>query len=327
MSARGWSWRRCAALRPIRCFTSGRQARYGRAEFPAVWRIPVPESGSTTLARLRGRLLFAYNRLALGWQARKLGRGRPVALTADSAGEPGMVCVDDGMRKIHVPHVRRSAEFSDGINARLETVADKYFGVTGYAPREGDIVIDIGAGMGEFTLWCANAGARVIAFEPDPLAFACLEKNTSALSGVQIYPYALWKERTNLRLHGSLDTAESSLIEDGKAHARNVDVQAWPLDQLQFMTRLPVIDLMKIDGEGVEPEIILGASRTLVRTRVVAIDIEATDRRPNLRARVETALAGLNFRTVLHDRGDTILALNTSMVGPFNNRVLGRRGS
>ena len=93
------------------------------------------------------------------------------------------------------------------------------------------------------------------------------------------------------------------------------------------MTRLPVIDLMKIDGEGVEPEIIFGASRTLTRTRVVAVDIGASDRRPNLKGRVEMALNGLNFRIVAHERSDTILALNTSMVGPFNNRVLGRRGS
>ena len=56
---------------------------------------------------------------------------------------------------------------------------------TGYAPREGDIVIDVGAGIGEFTLWCADAGARVIAFEPDPLAFACLEKNTASLPSVR----------------------------------------------------------------------------------------------------------------------------------------------
>jgi FkbM family methyltransferase len=282
----------------------------------------VPQFGPT-LARLQGRLLFEYKRLALGWQARKLGRGRTVALRPES----GLVRVDDGVRHIYVPHVRRAAVFGNGIDACLEAVADKYVGATGYAPREGDIVIDIGAGIGEFTLWCAATGARVIAFEPDPLAFACLEKNAASLTGVQIYPYALWKERTNLRLHGSLDTSESSLIEDGKANARSVDVEAWPLDRLQFMTRLPVIDLMKIDGEGVEPEIILGASRTLTRTRVVAVDIGATDRRPNLKARVEAALDGLNFRAIPHERSDTILALNTAMVGPFSTRVLGRRNS
>jgi FkbM family methyltransferase len=275
------------------------------------------------LARLQARLLFEYNRLALNWQARKQGRGRAVALRRDS----GLVRIDDGVRHVYVPHVRRGADFSDGINARLEAVADKYVGATGYAPREGDIVVDIGAGIGEFTLWCAATGAHVIAFEPDPLAFACLEKNTASLTDVQIFPYALWKERTNLRLHGSLDTAESSLIEDGKANSRNVDVEAWPLDRLQFMTRLPVVDLLKIDGEGVEPEIILGASRTLIRTRVVAIDIGATDRRPNLKGRVEAALNGLNFRAIPHERGDTLLALNTAMVGPFSTRVLGRRNS
>ena len=86
--------------------------------------------------------------------------------------------------------------FSGGIDARLEAVAAKYVGGTGYVPREGDVVVDVGAGIGEFTLWCADAGARVVAFEPDPLAFACLEQNTAALAGVQIFPYALWKERT-----------------------------------------------------------------------------------------------------------------------------------
>jgi FkbM family methyltransferase len=275
------------------------------------------------LARLQARLRFEYNRLSLNWQARKLGRGGAVELCPDS----GLVRVKDGARQLYVPHGRGAAVLNGGINHRLEAVADKYVGATGYAPREGDVVIDIGAGIGEFTLWCAATGARVIAFEPDPLAFACLEKNTASLAGVQIYPYALWKERTRLRLHGSLDTAESSLIEDGKAGARSIDVEAWPLDRLQFMTRLPVIDLMKIDGEGVEPEIIFGASRTLIRTRVVAVDIGATDRRPNLKGRVEMALNGLNFRAIPHERSDTLLALNTAMVGPISTRVLGRRGS
>ena len=48
------------------------------------------------------------------------------------------------------------------------------------------------------------------------------------------------------------------------------------------MARLAVIDFMKIDGEGVEPEILAGAVSTLRRTRVIAVDIGATERRPNL---------------------------------------------
>jgi FkbM family methyltransferase len=274
-------------------------------------------------AWLRDRLRLEFQRAALTWHALRNKRGRAISLSQDS----GLVRLHDGVRPIHIPHVRRANVFQNGVNAWLESVAEKYVGGTGYTPREGDTVIDIGAGIGEFTLWCADAGAQVVAFEPDPLAFACLERNVASLPNVQAYPYALWKERSRLRLHGSLDTSESSLIEDGKTHSRTADVEALPLDSLQLLTNLPVIDFMKIDGEGVEPEIVTGAARTLRRTRVVAIDVGATDRRPHLKTRVEMVLDSLKFQPVPHDRTDTILAVNTAMVGPFSSRVLGRRGS
>jgi FkbM family methyltransferase len=278
---------------------------------------------SRAAQRLRTLLANSYERLSLVWHGWRHGRSRTSARRV----EAGLVLLDDGSRKIHVPQLRSSLAFGDGIGARLDAVAGKYLGGAAYVPGPGNVVIDIGAGIGEFTIWCADHGAGVIAFEPDPLAFACLERNIVALSNVQIHPYALWKERTKLRLYGSADTTESSLIEDEGSRGRGADVEAWPLDGLEFLTRLAMIDLIKIDGEGVEPEIILAAPRTLRRTRIVAVDVGASARRPNLRARVEAALAAQNFRIVDHGRKDTILALNAAMVGPLNNRVLGRRGS
>ena len=118
----------------------------------------------------------------------------------------------------------------------------------------------------------------------------------------------------------------SSLIEDGKSNSRLADVEAWQLDQVPAVVALPVIDFMKVDGEGVEPEILAGGIRTLRRTRVIAIDVSATAKRPNLPARVETILESLSFNPLAHDRSDTILALNTAMVGPFSTRAGGQRG-
>ena len=214
-----------------------------------------------------------------------------------------------------------SARYRDGIGPQIEAVAEKYLGGTLYLPRPGDRIVDIGAGNGEFTLWCARAGATVVAFEPDPLAFACLERNVALLRDVRAFPVAIWKERASLRLHGTRDTSESSLIEDGKPGVRATDVEAWPLDQLRFMVDLPVIDFMKIDGEGVEPEILAGANRTLRRTRVVSVDVGAAEKRPNLAARVAAILDTLSFRQLPHARSDTILALNTAMVGPFSSQA------
>jgi FkbM family methyltransferase len=282
--------------------------------------VPSPEPAST---RPPSRFSVQYHRLALAWHAMRYGRGRAVSLQR----EGNLVRVDDGARQLLVPHVRCATTFRDGIAPHIEAVAEKYVGGTGYAPREGDVIVDVGAGIGEFTLWCADSGARVVAFEPDPLAFACLERNTAPARTVSVFPYALWKENVRLRLHGSLDTTQSSLIEDGKSNSRDADVEAWPLDQAQAVVRLPVIDFMKVDGEGVEPEILAGAVRTLRRTRVLAVDVGASDRRPNLRGRVETILDSLNFKGLPHEGRESILALNTSMVGPFSSRVLGRPGS
>lgn len=272
--------------------------------------------------RLHSWLTLEHQRLALSWYAKRHKRGRPVTLHRDD----DLIRVHDGVREFWIPHLCRATDFRDGVNHRLSVVAEKYFGATGFMPRQGDAVVDVGAGIGEFAVWCADAGARVVAFEPDPLALRCLERNIAAFAGVDIHPYALWKERSTLRLQASLDSSESSLIEDGTGSLRTADVEAWPLDRLQFMARLPVIDLMKVDGEGVEPEIIAGAARALRRTRVVAVDVSATSRRQNLRARVEMVLDSLSFRTLPHDRTDTILALNTAMVGPFSSRVPGRLG-
>ena len=275
------------------------------------------------LPQLQSRLLIQYHRLALSWHARRNGRGRAVSLKR----EADLLRIDDGLRQLCIPHLSWVSRFRGGIGAELDAVAAKYVGETGYVPRENDVVVDIGAGIGEFTLWCADAGATVVACEPDPLAFACLERNIPARVEVKSLPYALWKEQARLRLHGSADTTESSLIEDGKANLRHVDVEAWPLDQIPQIIALPVIDFMKVDGEGVEPEILAGGTRTLRRTRVVAVDVSATGKRPNVANRVEAILEALSFKPLSHDRRDSILALNTAMVGPFNSRVAGRHGS
>jgi FkbM family methyltransferase len=272
---------------------------------------------------LQDRLVLGFKRLALSWHAMRNGQGRAVTLRH----EGGLVRVHDGARQLFIPDVRSADRFRGGVAAQLEAAAAKYVGGTGYVPREGDVIVDVGAGIGEFSLWCADAGARIVAFEPDPLAYACLQRNIAGLAGAKAFPYALWKERANLRLHASRGCAESSLIEDGKASARRADVEAWPLDALPAIVALPVVDFMKVDGEGVEPEILAGGIRTLRRTRIIGVDVSATKKRPNLAARVETILESLNFRPLSHDRSDTLLALNTAMVGPFSNRAVGRRSS
>jgi hypothetical protein len=65
------------------------------------------------------RLSLNFQRLALSWHAMRFKRGRAVSLRPEN----GLIRVDDGVRKIYVPHVRRAKAFSNGINTWLEAVA------------------------------------------------------------------------------------------------------------------------------------------------------------------------------------------------------------
>lgn len=276
----------------------------------------------TVLKQLADRASDEFHRMALAWQSLRTGRSRPVTLTRD---ERGFVQVHDGVRAIYVRDLAAARAFSGGIGMRLDEVAERYMGSTGYLPRNGDICVDVGAGIGEFAMWCRDTGSIALALEPDPDAFRVLEQNVAPSDDAACLPYALWKERADLQLHRYRDRPGGSLMAPDQS-APTVDVEAWPLDRVPVVSALPVIDLMKISGEGVEPEIILGGVSTMRRTRVVVVDLSAGERRRNLRDRVTGVLEELNFRLLDHGRTDTVFALNTAMAAAINSPAQHRRG-
>lgn len=263
-----------------------------------------------TYASLLRRLQLEGYRLQLAWHALRHGRGRPVSLVASGTA----FRVDDGLRSLHLPSMRRATRYRRGINARLQEVAELYGGGRIYRPREGDCVVDIGAGVGEFALWCCDHGTKVVAFEPDPLAFRCLAANLPRDGDAIVLPYALWKRRQDLKLHAASPTLRSSLIA-GERRGPTVAVEAWPLDSVPAVARLPAIDFLKVDGVGVEPEILAGAAAMLRRTRLVAVDLAAAPQRPGLDEKVTAVLRGLRFSLLPGGGGRVLIAANTAMPG------------
>jgi FkbM family methyltransferase len=145
-----------------------------------------------------------------------------------------------------------------------------------FTPRSGELVVDVGAHIGVYTLRAARAGARVLAFEPNPETASILDENIqlNGFRDVAVRRVALGGSKDVVQLHIPSDFAGRASI----PHARPSDtVRSVPMERLDdVMEELGVgeVDWLKIDVEGAEAEVLAGAGRTLDRTRTVILEVE-----------------------------------------------------
>jgi FkbM family methyltransferase len=140
--------------------------------------------------------------------------------------------------------------------------------------RSGDLMADAGANIGVYSIVAAKVcGARVLAFEPEPAAFAELEANiTLNQIGDLVQPFAvaLGGEPEQMRItttHGVMN----HLVELDDANDNSLPVMVHPLDDY---CEKDVPLLIKIDVEGYESLVIWGALITLTNPKVNVIILE-----------------------------------------------------
>lgn len=139
-------------------------------------------------------------------------------------------------------------------------------------------IIDIGAGLGDFTAYAAqrSPNGRVLAYEPFPESFALLQQNVSLnnLRNVEAQPYAIAEKPGSLALNIGLGEAvQHSTTQTG---AKAIDVQAMPLQQVFDEHGLDRCDFLKMDIEGGEYAILRGVDADLLK-RVQRIALEYHD--------------------------------------------------
>lgn len=213
-----------------------------------------PELSSKTLHALkRHNLLFAW------WTG-------PVKL--EKVEKHYRVSIGD--ESIHIINPNRWRRYRRGITRQLLRLADTY-GALSYAEFfHGKVVLDIGANIGEFSLFAHSKGAKVIAFEPDPVTLNVLYKNLGERQ-IRVIENALWKETTRLPLYSAPLKSDSGLIPPPQ-YDKILEIDAVKLDDVTADLGLHSIFFIKGDAEGAEPEVLLGATATLRRTHFIALD-------------------------------------------------------
>lgn len=192
----------------------------------------------------------------------------PMSIRAEGG---GLIRLRSQGRTIYLANLARWKLYRLGLNFRLTDLVKQY-GLLDLAQEfPGKLVLDVGANIGEFSIYARDHGAKVIAFEPDPQNLKALRKNVEPL-GVEVVGKALWKCPETLTFFSVTATADSSLIEPTSDVDTSYQVDAIPLDEFAKARNLGEIFLIKADAEGAEPEVLSGARETLKQTRYIAID-------------------------------------------------------
>ena len=121
------------------------------------------------------------------------------------------------------------------------------------APRLKDVSVvwDIGACIGDHTRFYLDEGKQVVAIEPNPVAFECLQRNCPE---AMTYNMAASDKRGILNFSLSDNAGASRITENG-----DIPIPSMPLDEMEF----PAPQFVKIDIEGWEFHALQGMEKTL----------------------------------------------------------------
>lgn len=136
-----------------------------------------------------------------------------------------------------------------------------------YQPKDGDVVLDIGAGIGEEAIVFEHMGCRVISVEAHPRTFRCLTKTIAAsgLKNVQPVQCAIMDKDGEITIADTNDH-----LANGIGANEGITVPARSVASLCSELGLKTIDFMKMNIEGAERDAVIGFGDVEIRHMVIS---------------------------------------------------------
>ncbi len=139
--------------------------------------------------------------------------------------------------------------------------------------KTDDVVLDIGANIANFSLAASHLvgrGGKIFAFEAHPQTAKYAKNNISLnkAKNVTLFACALGEVSGELRFSTGPYDDVNHVDEQGE-----VLVLVKPLDTIPEIASLSKIDLIKLDVEGYELPVLLGAKETLKKTKRIYFEV------------------------------------------------------
>ena len=169
-------------------------------------------------------------------------------------------------------------------------------------PKHEGCFVDVGANVGSWTFLLAEKGITVHAFEPSPRSYGILKEKAEKYGNVHVYSFALGENNYEAQLHLHQTSGHDSITKrEGDYTGRHTRVTVRTLDSFNLRN----VGLVKIDTEGYEVPVLLGARKTIVNHKPRLI-IEVHRPHNEQAQKITTILKQLNYSWLIRFKGDRI---------------------
>lgn len=178
--------------------------------------------------------------------------------------------------------------------------------------EKNDVVIDVGAHVGIFTLKAARRARLVIAVEPYPPNFKLLLVNIkmNRLENVIPVNVALGSYNGEAEFRVAIRSGHHTISNNRKNYLQKTNlisnkklkVKLRTVDSLIEETGIKKVSFIKIDAEGVELDVLKGANNTLLNNTRMKVAI-ATYHLPGETEKINDFLKSKGFKIFAHSKG------------------------
>jgi FkbM family methyltransferase len=203
---------------------------------------------SKTITYIRNKIYNSLAHIQIAWYSSKKIKNYEAYKAAKKSKVKNFVVEFEGYK------LYCDAGYTTEVYAFLEPcVTEDYTRKLNYKIKPGAIVFDIGAHVGSFSVYAASHGAKVYAFEPDPLNYQKLLENIT-LNGFEkkiiAFNHAITDKQGTMKL-ASMEgnTGGHSLYLDTGEY---IVVDTYSFEESMQKAGVEHIDLIKIDTEGAE---------------------------------------------------------------------------
>lgn len=147
--------------------------------------------------------------------------------------------------------------------------------------QDSSTMLDIGANIGNHSIFCSQYFKKVHSFEPNPIVLDRLRKNIEInnIHNIVVHPYGAGykdgkypffiNESGNLGASHIVKEENVELLKAVRKNERELSIQVVNVDEYLSTQEIEQIDFVKIDVEGFELDVIKGMKNTIKKYRPI----------------------------------------------------------